>query len=181
MIEIRHFQLIKMISEAGSMTKASEKLFLTQPTLSHQLKEIESKLGASLFLRINKKLILTEEGKKIIEAAHEILPRIAQIENDIKGIRRKVKHLRLTTQCYTCYHWLPEIMKKFQTEFPTTEIDIVTEAMSNPVDSLASRLNYQIFNWLSKNSLTAWLFDLWRSCDIGVLSRRELPRICRTS
>ncbi len=136
MIEIRHFQLIKMISEAGSMTKASEKLFLTQPTLSHQLKEIESKLGASLFLRVNKKLILTEEGKKIIEAAHEILPRIVQIENDIKGIRSKVKRIRLTTQCYTCYHWLPSIMKKFQSEFPTTEIDIVTEAMNDPLDYL---------------------------------------------
>lgn len=136
MIEIRHFQLIKMISDAGSMTKASEKLFLTQPTLSHQLKEIESKLGAPLFLRVNKKLILTEEGKKIIEAAHEILPRIVQIENDIKGIRNKVKRLRLTTQCYTCYHWLPSIMKKFQSEFPTTEIDIVTEAMNDPVDYL---------------------------------------------
>lgn len=136
MIEIRHFQLIKMISDAGSMTKASEKLFLTQPTLSHQLKEIESKLGAPLFLRVNKKLILTEEGKKIIEAAHEILPRIVQIENDIKGIRSKVKRIRLTTQCYTCYHWLPSIMKKFQSEFPTTEIDIVTEAMNDPVDYL---------------------------------------------
>lgn len=136
MIEIRHFQLIKMISEAGSMTKASEKLFLTQPTLSHQLKEIESKLGVRLFLRVNKKLILTEEGKKIIEAAHEILPRLAQIENDIKGIRNKVKRLRLTTQCYTCYHWLPSIMKKFQSEFPITEIDIVTEAMNDPVEYL---------------------------------------------
>ena len=103
MIEIRHFQLIKMISEAGSMTKASEKLFLTQPTLSHQLKEIESKLGASLFLRVNKKLILTEEGKKIMEAAQEILPRIVQIESRIKGIRSRLKHLRLTTQCYTCF------------------------------------------------------------------------------
>lgn len=136
MIEIRHFQLIKMISEAGSMTKASEKLFLTQPTLSHQLKEIESKLGVRLFLRVNKKLVLTEEGKKIIEAAHEILPRLAQIENDIKGIRNKVKRLRLTTQCYTCYHWLPSIMKKFQSEFPITEIDIVTEAMNDPVEYL---------------------------------------------
>lgn len=136
MLEVRHFQLIKMISEAGSMTKASELLFLTQPTLSHQLKEIESKLGASLFLRVNKKLILTEEGKKIIEAAHEILPRIVQIENEIKGIGLKVKRLRLTTQCYTCYHWLPSIMKKFQSEFPNTEIDIVTEAMNDPVEFL---------------------------------------------
>jgi LysR family transcriptional regulator, regulator for metE and metH len=134
MIEIRHLQLIQAISESGSMTKASSRLFLTQPSLSHQLKEIESRLGVNLFLRVNKKMVLTEEGKKLMEAAHDILPRVLQVENDIKGHRNKVKRLRLTTQCYTCYHWLPTIMKKFQAQFPAIEIDIVTEAMNDPLD-----------------------------------------------
>lgn len=134
MIEIRHLQLIQAISEAGSMTKASARLFLTQPSLSHQLKEIESRLGVNLFLRVNKKMVLTEEGKKLMEAAHDILPRVLKVENDIKGHRGKVKRLRLTTQCYTCYHWLPAIMKKFQAQFPAIEIDIVTEAMNDPLD-----------------------------------------------
>jgi LysR family transcriptional regulator for metE and metH len=59
MIEIRHFQLIRAIAETGSMTKAAQKLFLTQPGLSHQLKEIETRLGTRLFLRVNKSMVLT--------------------------------------------------------------------------------------------------------------------------
>ena len=136
MIEIRHFQLIQAIAEAGSVTKASQKLCLTQPSLSHQLKEIELRLGTRLFLRINKSMVITPEGKKILDAGKEILTRVSVLEQDIKANTGRSRLLRITTQCYTCYHWLPLIMKKFQTQMPHTDIDIVTEAMSNPVDFL---------------------------------------------
>jgi len=136
MIEIKHFQLIQAIAETGSVTKASQKLCLTQPSLSHQLKEIEVRLGTKLFLRINKSMVITPEGKKILDAGGEILGKVSALEHDIKGSNGSSPSLRITTQCYTCYHWLPLIIKKFQTQMPHTEIDIVTEAMSNPVDYL---------------------------------------------
>lgn len=136
MIEIRHFHLIRAIAESGSVTKASQKLYLTQPSLSHQLKEIEGRLGKRLFLRINKRMVITPEGKKILDAGSEILGKVSALEKDIKENSDKPRLLRITTQCYTCYHWLPVIMKKFQDQMPHTDIDIVTEAMSNPVDFL---------------------------------------------
>jgi len=136
MIEIRHFQLIQAIAETGSVTKASQKLCLTQPSLSHQLKEIEFRLGTRLFLRVNKSMVITPEGKKILDAGGEILNRVSSLEQDIKANNTGAQLLRITTQCYTCYHWLPLIMKKFQTQMPHTDIDIITEAMSNPVDFL---------------------------------------------
>ena len=136
MIEIRHFQLIQAIAQTGSVTKASQKLCLTQPSLSHQLKEIESRLGMRLFLRVNKSMLITPEGKKILDAGHEILTKVSVLEQDLKTNNSSARLLRITTQCYTCYHWLPLIMKKFQAQMPHTDIDIVTEAMSNPVDFL---------------------------------------------
>ncbi len=136
MIEIRHFQLIQAIAETGSVTKASQKLCLTQPSLSHQLKEIEFRLSTRLFLRVNKSMVITPEGKKILDAGAEILNRVSSLEQDIKANNTGARLRRITTQCYTCYHWLPLIMKKFQAQMPQTDIDIVTEAMSNPVDFL---------------------------------------------
>ena len=136
MIEIRHFQLIQAIAETGSVTKASQKLCLTQPSISHQLKEIEGRLGTRLFLRINKSMVITQEGKKILDAGDEILGKVSALEKDIKGNSGNTRLLRITTQCYTCYHWLPAVMKKFHYLMPHTDIDIVTEAMSNPVDFL---------------------------------------------
>jgi len=136
MIEIRHFQLIRAIAETGSMTKAAQKLFLTQPGLSHQLKEIETRLGAKLFLRVNKSLVLTTQGKSILHAGEEILTKVLALEQEIASSESSMRQLRITTQCYTCYHWLPSLMKKFQTQEPNTEIDIVTEAMSRPIEFL---------------------------------------------
>lgn len=135
MIEIRHFQLIHAIAETGSMTKASQKLFLTQPSLSHQLKEIETRLGCRLFLRVNKSMVLTPHGKKILDAGAEILPKVSALEKEISNNGTE-RQLRVTTQCYTCYHWLPALMRKFQTNSPGIEIDIVTEAMSSPIEYL---------------------------------------------
>ncbi|MEX2235072.1 MAG: LysR family transcriptional regulator [Cyclobacteriaceae bacterium] len=136
MIEIKHLHLIKEIADTGNMTKASKKLFLTQPSLSHQLKEIESRLGVPLFLRINKTMILTDAGKMILNASEEILPKLQAIEKQLKHHNNSVRELRVSTQCYTCYHWLPVLMKKFHQTSPNVEIDIVTEAMNDPIDFL---------------------------------------------
>jgi LysR family transcriptional regulator for metE and metH len=131
MIEVRHLQMISAIVESGSMTNAANKLFLTQPSLSHQLKEIESRLGVSLFLRVNKKLLLTPAGEKLFKEASEILPRLKRIENDIQN-GSSAKELRISTQCYTCYHWLPQLMQLFQKDYSDISIDIVAEAIDDP-------------------------------------------------
>src|SRR5688500_12369696 len=109
-IEIRHLHLIKEIAETGNMTRAAARLFLTQPSLSHQLKDIESRLGVSLFLRINKNLVLTPAGQKLLTAAGEIVPKIQSLEQAIKGMKDDSRELRISTNCYTCYQWLPQLM-----------------------------------------------------------------------
>ena len=77
-MEIRHLRLIKAIVEEGSITKAIDKLHLTQSALSHQLKEAEYQLGTKIFLRTNKKLILTKAGEKLYAIANEILDKLSQ-------------------------------------------------------------------------------------------------------
>ncbi|HEY6247703.1 MAG TPA: LysR family transcriptional regulator [Pyrinomonadaceae bacterium] len=58
-LEVRHLRLIRAIAEEGSVTRAGNRLFLTQSALSHQLRDIETKLGVTLFDRVNKKMLLT--------------------------------------------------------------------------------------------------------------------------
>src|SRR5688500_10441909 len=136
MNEIRHLHLIKQIAETGNMTRAAARLFLTQPSLSHQLKDIESRLGVSLFLRVNKRLVLTPAGEKLLHAAGEIIPKLRSLEQAITGLEGNSQELRVSTNCYTCYHWLPVMMRKFLSENPDLQMDIVTEAMNSPVDYL---------------------------------------------
>ncbi|MEO9484420.1 MAG: LysR family transcriptional regulator [Ekhidna sp.] len=124
-MEIRHLKLIREVAETKSLTKAKDALFLSQSALSHQLKEIEGQLGTQLFHRVNKQLILTNAGKMVLESAERILKDLERTEISIKKyVSGSTGTLRLATQCYTCYHWLPSLMTDFKKEFPNVEIEI---------------------------------------------------------
>ncbi|MEQ6165845.1 LysR family transcriptional regulator [Ekhidna sp. MALMAid0563] len=125
-MEIRHLKLIREVAETKSLTKAKDALFLSQSALSHQLKEIESQLGTQLFHRVNKQLILTNAGKMVLESAERILQDLERTEMSIKKyVSGTSGTLRLATQCYTCYHWLPTLMTDFNKEFPNVELEIL--------------------------------------------------------
>src|SRR5215213_1979984 len=122
-LEIRHLKLIKAIAREGSVTKAGNRLHLTQSALSHQLRDAEQKLGARLFTRLNKRMLLTPAGERLLVSADNVLEEIIrQIALSREGV------LRLSTQCYTCYHWLPSMLKLFQQKFPRVDVQIMVEA-----------------------------------------------------
>lgn len=125
-MEIRHLKLIREVADKKSLTKAKDALFLSQSALSHQLKEIEGQLGTPVFHRVNKQLILTGAGKMVLESADRILADLERTELSIKKyVSGQTGTLRIATQCYTCYHWLPSLLKDFKKEFPNVEIEIL--------------------------------------------------------
>lgn len=136
-MEIRHLRLIKAIVEEGSITKAIDKLHLTQSALSHQLKEAEYQLGTAIFLRMNKKLVLTQAGVKIYETANEILEKLSETETQIKQmVFGEYGEIRISTECFSSYHWLPSVLKQFHLLYPNVELKIVAEATHIPLQKL---------------------------------------------
>src|SRR5215510_4912718 len=108
MLEIRHLRLVAAIAEEGGVTRAGNRLHLTQSALSHQLRDVEDRLGSALFERVGKRMILTDAGERLLRTARVVLDEIHQAEHDIRRAssgRQGV--LRIATQCYTNYHWLP--------------------------------------------------------------------------
>ena len=63
---IRHLKVFICVCKHGSMTKAAEELFIAQPAVSNTIAEIEKNYNVKLFERINKRLILTDEGKGLL-------------------------------------------------------------------------------------------------------------------
>jgi len=136
-MEIRHLKLVKAIVEEGSISKAIFKLHLTPSALSHQLKEAEYQLGTKIFLRENKKLVLTPAGEKLYEAANEILDILSATEQAIKQMTfGETGEIRISTECYSGYHWLPSVMKQFQLLYPNVNLKIVMEATHYPLQKL---------------------------------------------
>ena len=145
-LEVRHLQLVAAVAEMGSLTRAGDRLHLTQSALSHQLRGIESRLGAALFLRVGKRLVSTPAGERLLASAKDILERLAQAEEDIRRMgRENAGVLRLTTECYTCYHWLPPLLMRYRRKFPRVEVRIDVEATRAPIEGLlAGRLDLAI-------------------------------------
>jgi len=136
-LEVRHLQLVAAVADVGSLTRAGDQLHLTQSALSHQLRGIESRLGAALFLRVGKRLVLTPAGELLLASAKDILERLRQTEHDIRAMGRdRAGVLRITTECYTCYHWLPPLLLRFRRRFPRVEVRIDVEATRRPVEML---------------------------------------------
>ena len=70
---LRHLKIFVTVCECGSTTKASEVLYIAQPTISHTITELEKYYKVSLFERINQRLILTDIGRELLAKAKEIL------------------------------------------------------------------------------------------------------------
>lgn len=137
-IEIRHLNLMVAVTEEGTISKASERLFLTQSALSHQLRDIEQKLGTELFLRLKKRMVLTPAGERLLDAARKLLSELKTVEEDVRQFASSKGGgvLRIATECYTCYHWLPPLLNDFSERHPNVKVQIVVEATRAPLAAL---------------------------------------------
>jgi LysR family transcriptional regulator for metE and metH len=133
-LELRHLRLVAAVATHQSLTKAGEVLHLTQSALSHQLRDIEDRLGARLFQRLNRRMIATPAGERLLASAERVLPELEAAESAIRsGLKPAPVVLRISTECYTCYHWLPPVLKPFQARFPDVSVRIDPSATTNPV------------------------------------------------
>ena len=139
-VELRHLQLVEAITAEGSVTRAAERLNVTQSALSHQLREIEDRLGTPLFLRVNRRLALAPAGERLLESARRVLAEIRTAEDDIA---RLASHqdgvIRVSTACYTCYSWLPPLLAPFHRRFPRVDVEIVPEITRGAAEALLER------------------------------------------
>ena len=87
-IEIKHLKLIDTIDRVGTLRQAAKKLYLTQSALSHQLRELETRLETRIFHRVNNRLVFTASGKAIREASEEVLERMQALERAIQDIKK---------------------------------------------------------------------------------------------
>jgi LysR family transcriptional regulator for metE and metH len=136
-LEVRHLRLVAAVAEHQSLTKAGSVLHLSQSALSHQLRDVEERLGARLFHRLNKRMVPTPAGQRLLESARTVLTELTSTEQAIRGgLEPQPVPLRLATECYTCYHWLPSVLKPFRQRFPHVDVRIDAASTTDPLARL---------------------------------------------
>ncbi len=108
-----------------SFTRAADKLFLTQPALSLQIKALESELDALLLERNRRQLRLTPAGEILFAQAKEVLARLEQARDDIAALKQILRgRLAIGTSDTNCTYVLPNVLAEFRARYPAVELDI---------------------------------------------------------
>lgn len=93
LLELRHFRYFLAVAEELHFTRAAERVFLTQPALSQQIKSLEEIVGTQLFDRSQRKIRLTEAGKIFLHGARRA---IYEVERSVHEVRQSASLLRLS-------------------------------------------------------------------------------------
>jgi LysR family transcriptional regulator for metE and metH len=136
-LELKDLRLVQAVAESGSVTRAAQKIHITQSGLSHQLADLEDRVGSPLFFRLHGKMLPTPAGERLLQEAPALLERMKSLECEVQQIvgggRGK---LRVSSECYTCYSWIPRVLPTFRKKYPGVDFEIVAEATWHSLEAL---------------------------------------------
>lgn len=143
MLNLTQLQTFVMVVSEGSMTAAADKLFLTQPAVSQQMKNLEDELGVELVVRGSKSIKTTAQGEVLYEQAKKILNLSQQTEISIKSVGAQLRgQLRIGTLNSIGLHLMSPVVSRLLKFNPDFKIkvdyakgeDLITAFERNELD-----------------------------------------------
>ena len=147
-IDLELYKIFYVVAKNKHMTRASEELHISQPAISQSIKKLEDQLGGTLFLRSNKGMELTEEGKMFYEYVKGALELISNAENEFTSFKDLSKG-EIKVGCSTTLTKLilMDALENFHKDYPNIKINIVNGLTSNLINDLKlGKLDFVIFN-----------------------------------
>ena len=136
-LEFRHMETLVALAECGNLSKAAERLCLTQSALSHQLKALEAYYGAAVVEKNVRPLRFTAIGQRLLTLARAVLPLVAEAARDVARLAQgHAGPLRVAVQCHNCFDWLMPAMDSYRSLWPEVELDIISGFGVDPLPLL---------------------------------------------
>lgn len=135
---LRQLEVFEAIARLKSFTRAAEELFLTQPTVSMQIKKLTDEIGLPLFEQIGKKIYLTDAGKELYQTClgiFEHFSRFEMIASDMKGLKSGKLRLAVVT---TAKYFTPRLLGMFCQEYPGIDVALIVTNRERALERLSS-------------------------------------------
>ncbi len=124
-LELRHLRTLAALRDTGSLVEAAERVYLTQSALSHQIKDLEGRLGCALFMRKTRPVRFTSAGLRLLKLADEVLPLLHTAEVDVARLAGgQAGRILMAIECHSCFEWLLPAINLYREAWPQVEMDI---------------------------------------------------------
>lgn len=147
-VDLELYRVFYTVAKHKHMTRASEELHISQPAISQSIKKLEDQLSGTLFLRSNKGMELTEEGKMFYEYVKGALELINNAENEFTSFKDLSKgEIKIGCSTTLTKLVLMNTLKDFHLDYPNININITNDLTSNLINDLKlGKLDFVIFN-----------------------------------
>ncbi|WP_427160712.1 LysR substrate-binding domain-containing protein [Aliinostoc sp. HNIBRCY26] len=138
---LHQLKVFEAAARHGSFTRAAEELFLTQPTVSMQIKQLTKSVGLPLFEQVGKRLYLTEAGRELFATCRQIFDTIAQFEMkvaNLKGLKQGQLRLAVIT---TAKYLIPRLLGPFCQLYPGIEISLKVTNHEGILERMVSNMD----------------------------------------
>lgn len=123
-MELRHLRYFVAVAEELSFSRAAERVYLSQPALSQQIRKLEEELGVVLLYRTKRRVELTEAGRILLEGSRQAL---VQIEQTTRAVREaggvEGSHLKVGFPEYANHTLVADILQAFRKRYPGVELE----------------------------------------------------------
>lgn len=121
---LRHLKIFITVADCGSMTAAAKAMFITQPTVSQAVSELENYYGVKLFDRLSRRLYITEIGKHLLSYARHIIALFDEMEQAMKN-PDLIGILKIGASVTVGAYLLPQLVHEFVNTYPSLQIQAV--------------------------------------------------------
>lgn len=172
-MNLKQAQYVKTIAESGSITAAAKKLFVSQPSLSQMLRQLEQETGLPIFDRSTSPLRLTYAGEKYLHAAERMLAANAELESQLREIRQEhAGRLRLGISITRAMQVMPLVLPVFLQQYPNVTLQL-TESGSGNLEELLRLGHIDLALAALESTSPSLAYELIEKETIGILAGRD--------
>ena len=141
-MKVDDYRLLATLSEAKTLRKAAEKLYISQPAVSQRMKSIEDEWGVQIFIRTKKALYTTGVGERIIAHAKKVVEGERLVKDYIQANEGEIEgKISIGVSSLIGYTILPDILAKYLNDFPSVNVKI---DVGSTKDIIANQGDYHL-------------------------------------